>query len=98
MNLSKAVLTAEMSQKVYDNYSGVEAWMRDNGYDNWAWFDADGTQAFTCRKRDHSEIFISYLEELNLIKRRIFLARQKKLGENQHEKRFSSFWICTSFR
>ena len=60
MNLSKAVLTAEMSQKVYDNYTGVEAWMRDNGYDSWAWFDADGTQAFTCRKHKSTEIFIVF--------------------------------------
>ena len=60
MNLSKAVLTAEMSQKVYDNYTGIEAWMRDNGYDNWAWFDTDGTQAFTCRKHKSTEIFIVF--------------------------------------
>ena len=60
MNLSKAVLTAEMSQKVYDNFDGVEAWMRDNGYDSWAWFDVDGTQAFTCRKHKSTEIFIAF--------------------------------------
>ena len=60
MNLPKAVLTAEMSSKVYDNYTGVEVWMRENGYDSWAWFDVDGTQAFTCRKHKSTEIFIVF--------------------------------------
>ena len=60
MDLSKAVLTAEMSQKVYDDYTGIEAWMRDNGFDNWAWFDVDGTQAFSCRKHKSTEIFITF--------------------------------------
>jgi len=60
MNLSKAVLTAEMSQKVYENYTGIESWIRDNGYVNWAWFDVDGTQAFTCHKHKSTEIFIVF--------------------------------------
>ena len=60
MNLSKAALAAELSRLVYSNYTNVEIYMRENGYDHWAWFDVDGTQAFSCRKHKSTEIFITF--------------------------------------
>ena len=60
MALSKAVLAAELSRLVYSNYTDVEIYLRENGYDHWAWFDVDGTQAFSCRKDKSTEIFITF--------------------------------------
>ena len=60
MDLSKAVLAAELSRLVYSNYTDVEIYLRENGYDHWAWFDVDGTQAFSCRKHKSTEIFITF--------------------------------------
>ena len=60
MELSKAVLAAELSRLVYSNYTDVEIYLRENGYDHWAWFDVDGTQAFSCRKHKSTEIFITF--------------------------------------
>ena len=60
MDLSKAVLAAELSRLVYSNYTDVEIYLRENGYDHWAWFDVEGTQAFSCRKHKSTEIFITF--------------------------------------
>jgi len=60
MDYKKAALTAGFALGVYRDRDEVEKLLKDIGYNEWAWFDKDGTQAFVCRKSNANEIFIVF--------------------------------------
>jgi triacylglycerol lipase len=60
LDYKKAALAAGFALGIYRTREEVGKLLQDIGYNEWAWFDVDGTQAFTCRKSNANEIFIVF--------------------------------------
>jgi len=60
MDYKIAAHMAGFALLVYKNKEEVESQVKALGFNEFAWFDTDGTQAFACRKGNANEIFIVF--------------------------------------
>lgn len=60
MDLIKAAHMAGFASLVYLDRDKIELQVKALGFNEFAWFDADGTQAFACRKSNANNIFIVF--------------------------------------
>lgn len=60
MDLKKAALMADFAKIAYQKQDIAQTQIQSLGYNEFAWFDTDGTQAFACRKSNANNIFIVF--------------------------------------
>ena len=60
MDLKKAALMADFAKIAYEKQDTAQTQIQSLGYNEFAWFDTDGTQAFACRKSNANNIFIVF--------------------------------------
>ena len=60
MDLKKAALMADFAKIAYQKARYAQTQIQSLGYNEFAWFDTDGTQAFACRKSNANNIFIVF--------------------------------------
>lgn len=60
MDLKKAALMADFAKIAYEKQDIAQTQIQSLGYNEFAWFDTDGTQAFACRKSNANNIFIVF--------------------------------------
>jgi len=60
MDLKKAALMADFAKIAYQKQDTAQTQIQSLGYNEFAWFDTDGTQAFACRKSNANNIFIVF--------------------------------------
>jgi len=58
LNLKKAAMMADFASLVYQDKEVVQEQLKNLGINNWAWYDKEGTQAFTCTHANN--IFIVF--------------------------------------
>jgi triacylglycerol lipase len=60
MDFMKAAHMAGFASLVYQDRDKIELQVKALGFNEFAWFDTDGTQAFACRKSNANNIFIVF--------------------------------------
>jgi len=60
MDFMKAAHMAGFASLVYQDRDKIELQLKALGFNEFAWFDTEGTQAFACRKSNANNIFIVF--------------------------------------